>query len=456
MTPRRTRAPRAIALLLATALALPAGRALADPARVPDAVAGRAAAPDAAPPTAGAHRPVDRVASRPAPPSLRPTPPAAPPAAAVATVAAPDPAAEPPPGALPVERRQGRVRVRAEAGLEAKAAAIAARADATLALIADDLAGLPTPAVVDLRLVHDTGSMNRVAPDGAQVPAWAVGVAFPRRGVVVVATRRGAADLDVDGTVDHELAHLALGAALGPRAPRWLHEGFAYLHSTDWSWERAQTLAGMAWFGSVISLADLELRFPAEELPASRAYAQSYDFVAFLAKRGRWVEPTDDGDRYPFQQFLAAVAEHGDLDRAAVSAYGRPLADLFDEWHVALRDRFMFLPAALALGSLWLVAIALLLLAFRRRRRQNRQRLAEWDRIERAAAEARARDGGPPVIRPISTPPWTGPGWARPGAPVVEPPAANPAADADPAGDPAGDPESDDDGPPGRAPRWLN
>ena len=62
------------------------------------------------------------------------------------------------------------------------------------------------------------------------------------RRVLVVAARRGPQTINVENVVDHELAHLALGAALGERAPRWLHEGFAYQHSAEWSLERTRTL----------------------------------------------------------------------------------------------------------------------------------------------------------------------------------------------------------------------
>ncbi len=330
---------------------------------------------------------------------------------------------------LPFVTEDGRIVVRAEAGLEGLAVRVAARADEELRAIATDLRGLPVPDVVEIRLVHDAADLGRAAPPGRGAPAWAAGVAYPDVGVVVVATYRGPSSIDVGGTVDHELAHLALGAALGAAAPRWLHEGFAWLHSSDWSFDRTQTLTNMAWFGSVISLDDLQHGFPMEEAPASRAYAQSYDFVGFLARRGRWPEATDDGDRYPFQVFLAQLAATGDLDQAAQRAYGRPMSLLFEEWEADLEARYMFLPVGIALGLLWLFAVVLLVLGWRRRRRQNRVRLAEWDRREadaaaRFAEQARAErgDGPPPIPRLVPVVPvWSGPSWAPPGARVSEP-----------------------------------
>jgi hypothetical protein len=301
---------------------------------------------------------------------------------------------------LPITAREGAVVVRAERGLDDEARAMARSAAADLARIQQDLPGLPGPSTVEVRLVVDAASLAEVAPEGRRVPTWAVGVAFPGTSIIAVATHRRGAPLDPERTLRHELAHLALDAAVGDAAPRWLHEGFAYQHSMDWVPERAEVLFGMAWLGSAIPMRELEHRFPAEELPASRAYAQSYDFVSFLARRGRWADADDDGDRWPFRRFLRALApapaadgtpaEPVSVDAAARRAFGADLEQLFREWQADLRERYMFLPAGVFVALIWLIATVLLVLAWRRRRRQNAARLAVWAEAE-AAAEARAR-----------------------------------------------------------------
>lgn len=277
----------------------------------------------------------------------------------------------------------GRVTVYAEPGLERAARRLAESAEATLVRIAGDLPGLPSPVAIEVRLVGDTSKLAAVAPPGRGAPPWAVGVAYPDLGVITVAMRRGPNAVDPGATLRHELAHVALGAALGPKVPRWLHEGFAYQHSAEWSWERAETLAGMSWFGGIIPLEELEQSFPREELPAHRAYAESYDFVGFLSRRGRWDDRSDDGDRWPFRRFLAAIAHGGDVDAAARQAFGRPLRELFDEWRSDLGQRYMLMPIGLLGLVLWIGVAILLLLAWRRRRRQNRARLARWEQEER-------------------------------------------------------------------------
>src|SRR5690606_32025355 len=139
-------------------------------------------------------------------------------------------------------------------------------------------------------------------------------------------------------------------------------------HAPDLALERAETLFGMAWMDGTIPLADLDASFPAEELPAHRAYAESYDFVNFLTRRGRWADSDDDGDRWPFRRFLRALANQAadeplDLDAAARAAFGVDLRGLFIEWQADLRSRYMFLPAGVLAFLLWAVASVLLVLA---------------------------------------------------------------------------------------------
>ena len=240
----------------------------------------------------------------------------------------------------------GRVTLYAESGLEDIGTELAEKADAALADISTDLVDLPTPKHVELRLVRDSSDLARVAPPGRGAPPWAVGVAYPDVGVISVALRRGPNVLDPVFTLRHELGHLALGAALGDRAPRWLHEGFAYQHSPEYSRDRVETLAGMAWFGKVIPLEDLEVGFPAAEAPASRAYAESYDFVGYLANRGHYADRDDDGDRRALREFLREMSAGKSVDEAARQAYGVGIDELFDEWKADLSRRYLLVPAS--------------------------------------------------------------------------------------------------------------
>jgi hypothetical protein len=325
-----------------------------------------------------------------------------------------------------VTAHAGRVTVLAEAGMERMAERLAGGAERALRDVAADLIELPVPRAIEIHLVRNAEDLASVAPMGRGAPRWAVGVAYPDLGVISVAARRGAEVIDTESTLRHELAHIALGAALGSRAPHWLHEGFAYQHSAEMSWQRMETLTGMAFSHSIIPLDQLDAMFPEDELPASRAYAEAYDFVGYLARRGRWEDKSDQGDRWPFRRFLRDIGHGSDLDRAATVAFGKPLRALFDEWRDELGNRYLLMPLGLLGAFAWLLCALLLALAWWRRRRQNRRRLDQWDleeRLRRSSSEPGAQVHVPPYV------PWPGE-------------------------DPLDEPD-DDDRPP-NDPRWMN
>jgi hypothetical protein len=144
----------------------------------------------------------------------------------------------------------------------------------------------------------------------------------------------------------------------------------------------------MSWFGGVIPIDELDAQFPQQELPANRAYAEAYDFVGYLARRGRYEEPDDDGDRWPFRRFLADLGHGKDIDAAAIHAFGKPVHLLFDEWRSDLSKRYLWAPIGLLGLAMWIACAVLLTLAWRRRRRQNRSRIAQWEREESLRVES--------------------------------------------------------------------
>jgi hypothetical protein len=245
--------------------------------------------------------------------------------------------------------------------------------------IARDLPGLPAVDHVEIRLVKHQEDL----PDA---PPWAIGVAFPERGMVAIAARGRDGNLnDVERTVAHELAHMALERALAPRhPPRWLNEGFAYLHASDFSMAREETLMAAAIGRRLLRMAELEAAFPAREDEASLAYAESYDFVAWLAKRS-----------YPsLRDLLARLAAGEEIEDAALHAYGITLDALEREWQDAARSRYVWFWIGLGASLLWVVGAILLVLGWRRRRRQKRARLAQMELEEREERERRRRERG--------------------------------------------------------------
>jgi hypothetical protein len=300
----------------------------------------------------------------------------------------------------------GRISFQAEPGLDATARRLDPGAERALQRIEADLEGLPRVDRVQVRLVHHAEDLARVAPPGHGAPAWAVGVAWPDVGVVAVALQQPDGTLvDAEATLAHELAHMALERALGAqRVPRWLHEGFAYLHSSEFEWGRSETLGAALFRGGVLPIDALETSFPVRHDAVALAYAESYDFVSYLASRGRWPDAHDDGDRWPFRSFLQHVARGERLDVAANAAFGRSIAELDEEWVETLRGRFVWYPIAALGGFFWVLLALLAVLGWMRQRRLRRARLQQMAAEEtRASVEAPGDDVGDvgEVDRPV-------------------------------------------------------
>src|SRR6185312_12417718 len=88
---------------------------------------------------------------------------------------------------------------------------------------------------------------------------------------------------DLQSTLAHELAHVALyRAAGGAEYPTWFTEGVAVQLSHENSWTRIRTLWEGTIRGGVMDFERLTRSFPSQREEVDMAYAQSSDFVAHM------------------------------------------------------------------------------------------------------------------------------------------------------------------------------
>jgi len=166
--------------------------------------------------------------------------------------------------------------------------------------VSSDLVDLPVPRRVTIQVVRDASSLAAAAPPGRSAPPWAVGVAYPdlANDLDRAASRRADRRRRFDPP-PRAVAHRARQRARAPGAAL-ATRGFAYQHSGEWSWDRSETLAGMAWFGGIIPLDELDHGFPAEELPASTRMPRP--MTSSASWRGEDGSRTDSDvrNRWPF------------------------------------------------------------------------------------------------------------------------------------------------------------
>ncbi|HEX8795019.1 MAG TPA: peptidase MA family metallohydrolase [Polyangiaceae bacterium] len=295
-----------------------------------------------------------------------------------------------------------------------RATSLAADAEEFRTRIAGDL-GQPVLEHALVRIARDPEQMKALAPEGAPVPEYASGVAWPLLHLAILSMQAPHTweATDLPELSRHELMHLALTDAVGGRhVPRWFDEGLA-VHESGEAWTaRVQTLWQATLSKSLVPFDDLDRSFPAEGSEAGIAYAESADLVRFMMR---------DDDRARFGSLVQRVRAGIAFDRALGDAYDTDLRKLEYEWRLDVSHRFGLLPAVTGGTALWGLISVLAIVAFVRRRKRAKLKLEQWareeaemDAAEAAARERMEREKGIPGEEDDL------PAHVRPGVPVIE------------------------------------
>jgi hypothetical protein len=231
--------------------------------------------------------------------------------------------------------------------------------------------GLALPRHVDVVLAPDPETFAAVQPGNP--PGWAAGTAWSERGEIYLRTRlpRQGAD-PIQRTFTHEVVHIAVGRAFSD-PPRWLNEGLAKVLAGEFDARSHALLARATLSGSLLSLEDITRRWPTHAGHAQLAYAQSTDFVSYLANQG------DDA----LPSLIRRLAAGEELDAALVGATGRGLEELEESWRGRITFWHALIPVVGSSGAVWGLASVLFLVAAWRQRRRFRAQMAALEERER-------------------------------------------------------------------------
>jgi hypothetical protein len=244
--------------------------------------------------------------------------------------------------------------------------------------------GLPDPhAERPVRIVLAPTPASFDSLTGGRAPEWSAWVAIPARGLVVLPAYCAgiATGGELERTLRHELAHIAVHRTLPGGIPRWFDEGYATWVSGGLDGQVAWELRFAFLLGRIPPLESLRFAWPRGATDARFAYILSATAVRHLATR-----------RGPaaFESFIAAWSETGDEEAAARAAYGVPLHVIEAEWRSSVRRRYGWAFAVGQLTLFWAVAGVLLLAAYLARRRSLRRRIDRLESEERRAESAGA------------------------------------------------------------------
>jgi hypothetical protein len=283
-----------------------------------------------------------------------------------------------------VEKRIGSV-LWAYHGSDAEIARdLQARFGSSYRKIANEL-GRDIASAITIRIARGPEDMRRLAPIGSPPPAYAVGVAYPSLGLIIISVVSPDSWLppDLGAIFTHELSHIALHRAVDGRPlPLWFVEGLATYQAGEHRLTRVRTLWEAAVSGDVLPLEAVSRNFPSRPQAVNLAYAQSADLVRHL------LQSSSDPTRLP--KLLGAVADGLSFEQAVLTAYHIDLPYLEREWRQSLSERFRVLPLVLTGTALWGGIALLAIVAFVRRRKQHRERLERWAEEEEASDRALA------------------------------------------------------------------
>jgi hypothetical protein len=285
------------------------------------------------------------------------------------------------------DERIGRVRMRFHPSDEGIARRLEAKIPAALRKVTAEL-GISHDQELEIRIARGPRDMAALAPRSSPPPPYAVGVAYPALGLIIlsVVDPQSWFPPNLGEVLTHELSHIALYRAAGERhLPLWFVEGLAVHQAGEHRLQRIQTLWEAAVVDDVLPVSSLSAHFPARPNQVNLAYAQSADLVEHLLRSRT--------DRSRLAELLAEVKAGSPFEQGLLATYHVDLSYLEREWRRSLGERYRVLPMLLTGTALWGGIAILAVVAFLRRRKQQREKLSRW--AEEEAQEDRARNEVP-------------------------------------------------------------
>lgn len=216
---------------------------------------------------------------------------------------------------------------------------------------------------VEIRIGAVSDEMRTLGPT-EDISHYAPAIAFSKSRLVITSlgSPRSLEQTDLGTTLTHALAHVALDEALDDRpVPLWFHEGYAAHVAGDGGTARAQVLVMAALQQRLLSISDMNARFPMDTPESSLPYAHAADLARFLS---------DKPNKSNFISLLEKRRSGESFDVAFETAYGLRLSMLEDDWHRSMARRYGFLPVFLAAMAVWALCAAIFFV----RRRLERQK----------------------------------------------------------------------------------
>ena len=204
---------------------------------------------------------------------------------------------------------------------------------------------------LEIRIAAVPDELKTLGPT-EDIADYAPAIAFSRHRLILTSlgSPRSLGQNDLSLALAHALAHMALDEMVHDRPiPLWLHEGFAAHIGGDPHSTRAQRMVMTALREHLMSIADMNARFPIDAPESSAAYAHAADLTRFLLEKPHQKQ---------FLDTLGKIGNGQDFDGAFEAAYGARLTTFEPVWQTQMARRYAFLPAFLSALGLWGLCMA--------------------------------------------------------------------------------------------------
>jgi hypothetical protein len=220
------------------------------------------------------------------------------------------------------------------------------------------------------------------AADAPAAPHWAAGFTVPGSGVLYI--RIGALgvypDRDAASIFAHELGHAELGRVAAPaRLPRWFEEGTCMVLARPWDLRDSWSLTLAVLFYDPAAVLQHQQGFPQDASAARAAYAQSFAFVEWLARRG--------GGEASLGRVALRVGGGQTFTTAFALEFAMTPQGAVRAWRTSMGRWYRTVSLITSSTTLWVAMVLLLALGAMGQRRRRRRILARWALEEGVDAE---------------------------------------------------------------------
>ena len=231
---------------------------------------------------------------------------------------------------------------------------------------------------VEVRIAVNDQEMREMTGSASRIEKWVAGLTFRGQDLIVMSAR-GNEYFKASDTFVHELAHLYLDKAVGDRfVPRWFHEGFAMLASTDDMGARMHSILAATAVGSLIPIHELEFRFPSKQPAVHLAYAQSMFFIRYLQRVSGSI-----GVRELIDDLRAGMP----FEAAFMSTWHASPDQMFDAFSRSFSRLDSVLAFLTSATLLWGLMVGIFLFVYFRKKAMVRRRVEMWELEEQLQRE---------------------------------------------------------------------